>query len=113
MRLFRAGLTFLMLMLGQDAITPLNIVQFIQTRRRKLRALKYQGLKVIRSKCHVGKEGGKQGLLQRIMSLPANMICSRESTVEHTERIVIGQKKSEVIEVFNYSCVTSFYVFAH
>lgn len=95
MRLFRAGLSVLLLVLGQETLTPLDVVHFVQIRRRKLRALKYQGLKIIRSKQH-DSNVSKKGLLQRILSLPANMMCSSSSIVE-PERIVIAmEEKSQV-----------------
>lgn len=99
MRLFRAGLSVLLLMLGQETLAPLDVVQFVQIRRRKLRALKYQGLKIIRTKQNDSKES-KKGLLQRILSLPANMMCSPGS-IEEPETIVIGKKqKSQVMSYF-------------
>ncbi|XP_053687860.1 uncharacterized protein LOC128737280 isoform X1 [Sabethes cyaneus] len=48
LRLIRATLSFLALMLGQPPVDPVTMVGFLQNKRRKLRALKYHGQRLNR-----------------------------------------------------------------
>lgn len=80
MRIMRAVLSFVLLMLGRDAITPSTVVHFIQIRRRKLRAIKYQGIKLIRTRHNEQKQ--KQSFLSRLFNFPARALCSRGYVVD-------------------------------
>ncbi|XP_055620517.1 uncharacterized protein LOC129764908 [Toxorhynchites rutilus septentrionalis] len=48
LRLVRVALSLLALMVGRQPVYPSTVVTFLQTRRRKLRALKYRGQKLDR-----------------------------------------------------------------
>lgn len=99
MRLFRAGLTLIFVVLGREALTPSSIVNYIQIRRRKLRSIKYNGLKAIRAKQNANKNKPKS-LLSRILDFPANIMCSRGTIIE-PKAVVIGKNsKTEVINLF-------------
>lgn len=49
-RILRSVLTLFTWFLGMDPVRPMTVVYFIQTRRRKLRAIKLQGLKAMNKK---------------------------------------------------------------
>ncbi|XP_065086231.1 heat shock protein DDB_G0288861 [Ochlerotatus camptorhynchus] len=48
LRLLRYSLSFVALLIGKQPVCPITMVSFLQNRRRKLRALKYRGLKLQR-----------------------------------------------------------------
>lgn len=89
MRFMRAGLSFALLILGKDVVQPATIVHFIQTRRRKLRAIKYQGLKTIRSRSnhHEQKNASWFG---RIPGVFGKMMCTANTVTDDAVRVVVG-----------------------
>uniref|UniRef100_A0A336LR23 CSON001688 protein n=1 Tax=Culicoides sonorensis TaxID=179676 RepID=A0A336LR23_CULSO len=66
LRMVRTGVSFLALMCGKNPVTPSVMVSFIQSRRRKLRAIKYSGLRAIRIRQIEAAEQRKNGKVSRV-----------------------------------------------
>lgn len=105
MRIFRVGLTFGALLLGKDPVSPSKVVRFLQTRRRKLRALKYNGLRSIRTR-NADSDGKNKGLLTNIYKLISGLACSTAAIPEDGIKMIVKKSKknkSEVIFIFIFS----------
>ncbi|EAT41475.1 AAEL006890-PA [Aedes aegypti] len=83
LRLIRASLSLVALMIGKQPVYPENMVAFLQSRRRKLRALKYRGQKIQRMRrAEKESEGKPEALVAKSwlekITLPLRyMICLR------------------------------------
>ncbi|XP_055374587.1 putative uncharacterized protein DDB_G0282133 isoform X2 [Condylostylus longicornis] len=76
LRCARVGLSFGSIMIGNEPVTPQTMVNFLQTRRRKLRAIKYQGLKSLRNKQRANEERPKRtGIMEQLTSIFNLAIC--------------------------------------
>lgn len=104
LRIFRVGLTIGALLMGKDPVGPSTVVRFLQTRRRKLRALKYNGLRSIRTR-NVDKntDGNKQGFVTNIYKLICGLACSTDAIPEDGIQMIVGKSKKNKSEVCTYS----------
>ncbi|KAH8401153.1 hypothetical protein KR009_003341 [Drosophila setifemur] len=76
LRLTRIWLSVAALMIGNGPISPSDMVYFIQTRRRKLRAIRVQGLKVLRQRQQeAGSYGSGKGLTQKLTQWFSRAMC--------------------------------------
>lgn len=102
MRFTRAGLSLGLLMLGKEAVQPATIVHSIQIRRRKLRAIKYQGLKVIRTRNSQHEKSSKSSVSMygRMTGVFSKMLCTTSTiTTDDGIRMVVGKKNKSSIGV--------------
>lgn len=82
LRLVRVSLSFIALLIGKQPVYPVTMVSFLQSRRRKLRALKYRGQKIQRMKraeleSEQGHEQAAKTWLDRITFPLRYIICLR------------------------------------
>lgn len=82
LRLVRVSLSFIALLIGKQPVYPATMVSFLQSRRRKLRALKYRGQKIQRMKraeleSEQGHEQAAKTWLDRITFPLRYIICLR------------------------------------
>lgn len=97
MRLSRAFISFFLLLLGRDIITAENIVNFFQISRRKMRAIKYQGLKINRSQLFKNQSIiKKNGIFAIIINLVRSILCANKCSVEPIEIVIKEKNKSSV-----------------
>jgi Domain of unknown function (DUF4820) len=73
LRFLRTGLSLVLLMVGQGPVTPKSMVSCVQTVRRKIRAFKYHGLRVIRLK-HMSQQN-KRSLISTIFNSLRVLLC--------------------------------------
>lgn len=95
MRLFRAGASFVLLMFGYDALAPVTVVHILQKQRRILRAIRYQGLKAIRSRNTENQQHVKKGLLSVLLSFMSGLICSSKNLEEPVKIVVKSNNRAE------------------
>lgn len=95
MRLFRAGASFVLLMFGYDALAPITMVQILQKQRRVLRAIRYQGLKTIRSRNAENQKSGKNSLLSIVVSSVSGIFCSGGNLEEPVKIVVKSNNRPE------------------
>ncbi|XP_043645512.1 uncharacterized protein LOC122614872 isoform X2 [Drosophila teissieri] len=95
LRLTRIWLSVGALMIGNGPISPTDMVYFIQTRRRKLRAIRVHGLKVMRRRQQEVSYGSGKGLTQKLNQWFSRAMCrpgvqqdssSRRVFVRHSEQ---------------------------
>ncbi|XP_037955923.1 uncharacterized protein LOC119685648 isoform X2 [Teleopsis dalmanni] len=100
LRLTRMWLSIAALMIGNSPVTPQNMVYFIQTRRRKLRAIRMHGIKAIRKRemeANAMKSGqGRRGIMFKLRNLLSSAICRPGQHNERARRIYVqyGRKNS-------------------
>lgn len=100
MRIFRVGLTFGALLMGKDPVGPSTVVRFLQTRRRKLRALKYNGLRSIRTRnANKTSDGKNKGYLTNIYKLICGLACSTAAIPEDGIKMIVKKSKKNKSEV--------------
>lgn len=99
MRVFRVGLTIGAFLLGKDPVGPSTVVRFLQTRRRKLRALKYNGLRSIRTRNAEKSDGKIRGILTKIYNLISGLACSTAAIPEDGIKMVVKKSKKNKSEV--------------
>ncbi|XP_034650986.1 uncharacterized protein LOC117890310 isoform X6 [Drosophila subobscura] len=75
LRLTRMWLSVGALMIGNSPISPSDMVYFIQTRRRKLRAIRVHGLKVMRQRQQEVSYGSGKGLTQKLTQWFSRAMC--------------------------------------
>lgn len=75
LRLTRVWLSVGALMIGNGPIAPSDMVYFIQTRRRKLRAIRVHGLKVMRQRQQELAYGSGKGLTQKLTQWLSRAMC--------------------------------------
>lgn len=90
-------------MAGYESIGPTDVVAYSQMCRRKLRALKYQGLRLIRIRTNE-KQLNKQhdgGIVQAFfVSIARAMSCKTPDVIEeHMREILVHQKKNSKCSV--------------
>ncbi|XP_017040907.1 uncharacterized protein LOC108087843 isoform X2 [Drosophila ficusphila] len=104
LRLTRIWLSVGALMIGNGPISPSDMVYFIQTRRRKLRAIRVHGLKVMKHRQQEVSYGSGKGLTQKLSQWVSRAICrpgvqqdtsSRRVFVRHSEQ---GLSNSVVVK---------------
>ncbi|XP_017077224.1 uncharacterized protein LOC108111999 isoform X4 [Drosophila eugracilis] len=95
LRLTRIWLSVGALMIGNGPISPSDMVYFIQTRRRKLRAIRVHGLKVMRHRQQESSYGSGKGLTKKLTQWFSRAMCrpgvqqdssSRRVFVRHSEQ---------------------------
>ncbi|KMY94932.1 uncharacterized protein Dsimw501_GD25361, isoform C [Drosophila simulans] len=95
LRLTRIWLSVGALMIGNGPISPTDMVYFIQTRRRKLRAIRVHGLKVMRRRQQEVSYGSGKGMTQKLNQWFSRAMCrpgvqqdssSRRVFVRHSEQ---------------------------
>lgn len=83
-------------MIGNGPISPTDMVYFIQTRRRKLRAIRVHGLKVMRRRQQEVSYGSGKGMTQKLNQWFSRAMCrpgvqqdssSRRVFVRHSEQV--------------------------
>lgn len=100
MRIFRVGLTFGALLMGKDPVGPSTVVRFLQTRRRKLRALKYNGLRSIRTRnANKNSDGKNKGYLTHIYKLICRLACSTAVIPEDGIKMIVKKTKNDKSKV--------------
>ncbi|XP_068148112.1 uncharacterized protein Jabba isoform X6 [Drosophila tropicalis] len=75
LRLTRMWLSMGALMIGNGPVSPTDMIYFIQTRRRKLRAIRLHGLKVMRQREQELQYGAGKGLTYKISQWLSRAIC--------------------------------------
>ncbi|XP_037714150.1 uncharacterized protein LOC119549906 isoform X2 [Drosophila subpulchrella] len=104
LRLTRIWLSVGALMIGNGPISPSDMVYFIQTRRRKLRAIRVHGLRVMRHRQQEVSYGSGKGLSQKLTQWFSRAMCrpgvqqdssSRRVFVRHSEQ---GLNNSVVVK---------------
>ncbi|XP_017125864.1 histone H3.v1 isoform X1 [Drosophila elegans] len=104
LRLTRIWLSVGALMIGNGPISPSDMVYFIQTRRRKLRAIRAHGQKVIRHRQQEVSYGSGKGLTQKLTQWFSQAMCrpgvqqdnsTRRVFVRHSEQ---GLTNSPVVK---------------
>ncbi|XP_017106864.2 uncharacterized protein Jabba isoform X5 [Drosophila bipectinata] len=75
LRLTRVWLSVGALMIGNGPIAPSDMVYFIQTRRRKLRAIRVHGLKVMRQRQQELAYSSGKGLTQKLTQWLSKAMC--------------------------------------
>ncbi|XP_015039312.2 uncharacterized protein Jabba isoform X5 [Drosophila pseudoobscura] len=75
LRLTRMWLSLGALMIGNSPISPSDLVYFIQTRRRKLRAIRVHGLKVMRQRQQEVSYGSGKGLTHKLTQWFSRAMC--------------------------------------
>ncbi|XP_052841400.1 uncharacterized protein LOC128255726 isoform X10 [Drosophila gunungcola] len=104
LRLTRIWLSLGALMTGNGPISPSDMVYFIQTRRRKLRAIRAHGQKVIRHRQQEVSYGSGKGLTQKLTQWFSRAMCrpgvqqdnsTRRVFVRHSEQ---GLTNSPVVK---------------
>ncbi|XP_041449223.1 chromodomain-helicase-DNA-binding protein 2 isoform X3 [Drosophila obscura] len=75
LRLTRMWLSVGALMIGNSPISPSDMVYFIQTRRRKLRAIRLHGQKVMRQRQQEVSYGSGKGLTYKLTQWFSRAIC--------------------------------------
>lgn len=95
LRITRIWLSVGALMIGNGPISPTDMVYFIQTRRRKLRAIRVHGLKVMRRRQQEVSYGSGKGMTQKLNQWFSRAMCrpgvqqdssSRRVFVRHSEQ---------------------------
>ncbi|XP_026836463.1 uncharacterized protein LOC6547306 isoform X2 [Drosophila erecta] len=95
LRLTRIWLSVGTLLIGNGPILPTDMVYFMQTRRRKLRAIRVHGLKVMRRRQQEVSYGSGKGLTQKLNQWFSRAMCrpgvqqdssSRRVFVHHSEQ---------------------------
>lgn len=101
-RCTRTLLSILSVLLGYDPIAPADAVSSIQWSRRKLRAVKYQGLRNIRMQhedaelsrmLNEGVRDNDGGFLQDILATVVRGICSQRPDILDSVRIMMVKPK--------------------
>uniref|UniRef100_A0A1B0EZX0 Uncharacterized protein n=2 Tax=Lutzomyia longipalpis TaxID=7200 RepID=A0A1B0EZX0_LUTLO len=71
LRLIRKGLTIVLWFIGYEPVTPISMVQYIQTQRNRIQAIKQSGVQTIRKRREESakKAGLIRGILLRIQKL--------------------------------------------
>jgi len=96
LRLTRIWLSVGALMIGNGPISPSDMVYFIQTRRRKLRAIRVHGLRVMRNRQQEVSYGSGKGLTQKLTQWFSRAMCrpgvqqdtsTRRVFVRHSEQV--------------------------
>ncbi|XP_016991512.1 RNA polymerase II degradation factor 1 isoform X2 [Drosophila rhopaloa] len=104
LRLTRIWLSVGALMIGNGPVSPSDMVYFIQTRRRKLRAVRTHGLKVMRHRQQEVSYGSGKGLTHKVTQWFSRAICrpgvqqdnnTRPVFVRHSEQ---GLNTSSVVK---------------
>ncbi|XP_016958647.1 uncharacterized protein LOC108030317 isoform X2 [Drosophila biarmipes] len=104
LRITRIWLSVGALMIGNGPISPSDMVYFIQTRRRKLRAIRVHGLRVMRHRQQEVSYGSGKGLSQKLTQWFSRAMCrpgvqqessSRRVFVRHSEQ---GLSNSVVVK---------------
>ncbi|KAH8348309.1 hypothetical protein KR084_006384 [Drosophila pseudotakahashii] len=104
LRVTRIWLSVGALMIGNGPISPSDMVYFIQTRRRKLRAIRVHGLRVMRHRQQEVSYGSGKGLTQKLTQWFSRAMCrpgvqqdnsSRRVFVRHSEQ---GLNNSVVVK---------------
>lgn len=86
--------------MGKDPVGPSTVVRFLQTRRRKLRALKYNGLRSIRTRNADKNSDGKiKGYLTNIFKLISRLACSTAAIPEDGIKMIVKKSKKNKSEV--------------
>ncbi|XP_023033068.1 RNA polymerase II degradation factor 1 isoform X2 [Drosophila willistoni] len=75
LRVTRMWLSMGALMIGNGPVSPTDMIYFIQTRRRKLRAIRLHGLKVMRQREQELQYGAGKGLTYKISQWLSRAIC--------------------------------------
>ncbi|XP_016941068.2 dentin sialophosphoprotein isoform X1 [Drosophila suzukii] len=104
LRLTRIWLSVGALMIGNGPVSPSDMVYFIQTRRRKLRAIRVHGLRVMRNRQQEVSYGSGKGLTQKLTQWFSRAMCrpgvqqdtsTRRVFVRHSEQ---GLNNSVVVK---------------
>ncbi|XP_034476473.1 uncharacterized protein LOC117783270 isoform X3 [Drosophila innubila] len=75
LRLARIWLSLGALMIGNGPVSPTDMIYFIQTRRRKLRAIRVHGLKVMRHRQQEATSSGAKSFIQQLSQWLSRAIC--------------------------------------
>ncbi|XP_055919797.1 uncharacterized protein LOC129951585 isoform X2 [Eupeodes corollae] len=94
LRLIRIGLSIGGLLIGNAPLVPSDVVYFIQTRRRKLRAIRIAGMKEIGKNEEIQQNKQRGGLVSKITSIMSMAIC-RPKLVEDTHKILVSGNCTE------------------
>nr|XP_016941068.1 flocculation protein FLO11 isoform X1 [Drosophila suzukii] len=104
LRLTRIWLSVGALMIGNGPVSPSDMVYFIQTRRRKLRAIRVHGLRAMRNRQQEVSYGSGKGLTQKLTQWFSRAMCrpgvqqdtsTRRVFVRHSEQ---GLNNSVVVK---------------
>lgn len=90
LRLVRIGLSLLFLVCGQSPVTPTSMVHFIQTTRRRVRAIKYHGLRVIRVR-YAEKQENKT-IWSAFKNVISVLLCLPRLQEDNTIKITVRNK---------------------
>lgn len=87
----------MLIVIGKNPILPEHVIRFVQTQRRNIRQLKYQGVRNMRYSEHNALPNRFFPAIECILE---RLFCTRstiESTMDHddTERIVVGKRESK------------------
>lgn len=102
-RIVRSTVSFLSQMLGSESIEPAELVAYLQMGRRKLRALKYQGLRLqrIRTEEKLLKNGGGinnrncNGIQTILSSFARAVSCQTPDVFEQLLELLAHQKQTK------------------
>ncbi|KAL7737238.1 hypothetical protein ACLKA6_005418 [Drosophila palustris] len=75
LRLARIWLSLGALMIGNGPVSPADMIYFIQTRRRKLRAIRVHGLRVMRLRQQEATSSGAKSFIQQLSQWLSRAIC--------------------------------------
>ena len=98
LRFIRIYMSVVALAIGNRAVTPQDMVSFIQSRRRKLRAIRMHGMKVIGRReldANASKSSGNDNsLVGKLSSLMSRAVCRPGQSVSDPARRVFVQHLS-------------------
>ncbi|XP_030378195.1 uncharacterized protein LOC115626833 isoform X3 [Scaptodrosophila lebanonensis] len=87
LRLTRIWLSLGALMIGNGPVSPSDVIYFIQTRRRKLRAIRVHGLKVMRQRQQEAAMGSSTNYSQKFAFWWSRAICRPGVQRENSGRL--------------------------
>lgn len=92
LRLARIWLSVGALMIGNGPVSPRDTIYFIQTRRRKLRAIRLHGLRVMRDRQTAASSLAGKSFTQKVSQWMSRAIC--RPGVHHNEPQQVGSSST-------------------
>lgn len=107
LRSTRIALSIASFLIGYDWVNPADLVSYIQSCRRKIRAIKYQGLRVIRLRNQeagaraLSKENRKidDGKIQKLLNQLMRVVCVPTQLDDGSVRVRVKKEKKTKNEV--------------
>lgn len=103
LRFVRVALSVCLSLIGYGSVTPNDLVKFVQSGRRRMRAIKYQGLRNIRLQQHEaevrantnGDQSKANGtLVQNLLANIMRGVCARRLIDDDAERVVVKRNSA-------------------